>query len=338
MEKIKKYVYPVAFSATYFIIFAVLIHMLENVIPFPHGSYAPIAWMFLALMALLLVAIPVYCVIYSKVIVKEKSRFWFALFNGFVLALAYIIPYCLEDETYIYGGILFGWVELWTIVPLVIRIVTKKVASYTEGKSELIPAYVSLGNKSTPVWLQQKWSEGEYSEFIVKNGCGHCCAAMALNLHGIKIDPHEEFTLCRKLWGEPKEHQGNYQTVSGITEILAHYGVSACRCGVPSRKRAARRIQKALESGKQVIFWSKPREDFPENPFSKGSHYVLAVGYTKDGQILVANSSQKSAPSGVQTVDIDTIAQALYLGAAPRYMTWGERDRHINCAGYVIVG
>ena len=55
MEKIKKYVYPVAFSATYFIVFAVLIHMLQNVIPFPRGSYAPGAWMFLALMALVLV-------------------------------------------------------------------------------------------------------------------------------------------------------------------------------------------------------------------------------------------------------------------------------------------
>ena len=93
-----------------------------------------------------------------------------------------------------------------------------------------------------------------------------------------------------------------------------------------------------MKNGKQVIFWSNPKEDFPENPFSVGEHYVMAVGYTEDGKILVANSSQRKAPDGVQLVDVTTIVRALFLGSAPTDKTWGEKGDHIHCAGYVVVG
>lgn len=215
-------------------------------------------------------------------------------------------------------------------------------ATYKIIGTELIPSKVFLGDASTPVWHQAKWSEGEYEEFVRKNGCGHCCAAMALNLHGVSITPHEEFTLCRKLWGEPNREQefpqGNYQTVQGIAKILRHHGVPAECFGVPTREHAAAHIESVLREGKQVIFWSAPREDFPENPFSTGAHYVMAVGYTEKGEILIANSSQKKAPDGVQTVNVDIIAKALYLGAEPTDKTWGEKGDHIHCAGYVVVG
>ncbi len=215
-------------------------------------------------------------------------------------------------------------------------------ASYKVINTALVPSVVSLGDASTPVWHQAMWCEGEYEEFVRKNGCGHCCAAMALNLHGVSITPHEEFTLCRKLWGEPNREQefpqGNYQTVQGIVKILRHHGVPAECFGVPTREHAAAHIESVLREGKQVIFWSAPREDFPENPFSTGAHYVMAVGYTEKGEILIANSSQKKAPDGVQTVDVDTIAKALYLGAEPTDKTWGEKGDHIHCAGYVVVG
>ena len=215
-------------------------------------------------------------------------------------------------------------------------------ATYKIIGTELIPSKVFLGDASTPVWHQAKWSEGEYEEFVRKNGCGHCCAAMALNLHGVSITPHEEFTLCRKLWGEPNREQefpqGNYQTVQGIAKILRHHGVPAECFGVPTREHAAAHIESVLREGKQVIFWSAPREDFPENPFSTGAHYVMAVGYTEKGEILIANSSQKKAPDGVQTVNVDIIAKALYLGAESTDKTWGEKGDHIHCAGYVVVG
>lgn len=215
-------------------------------------------------------------------------------------------------------------------------------ATYKTIVSDLIPCEVMLGEKRTPVWRQARWSTGEYQEFVRKNGCGHCCAAMALNLYGIAIDPHEEFVLCRKLWGEPVSEQefpqGNYQTVSGIVKILQYHGVNAECFGVSSRESASRQIEAALRDGKQVIFWSNPNADFPENPFSLGEHYVMAVGYTERGEILVANSSERKAPKGVQPVDINTIARALFLGCAPTDKTWGEKGDHVHCAGFVVVG
>jgi hypothetical protein len=215
-------------------------------------------------------------------------------------------------------------------------------ANYRRIDTELIPSVVTLGSASTPIWRQGRWSTGEYQEFVRKNGCGHCCAAMALNLHGVKIDPHEEFSICRKLWGEPDGDrefpQRNYQTVAGITKILRYHGVKAEYFGVPSCESAATHIDEALKNGQQVIFWSNPSEDFPENPFSRGEHYVMAVGYTENGHILVANSSEKWTIEGVQLVNITTIARALFIGAAPTDKTWGEQGCHEHCAGYVVVG
>lgn len=216
-------------------------------------------------------------------------------------------------------------------------------ASYKYEDSEKIPATVSLGERTTPVWIQQRWDSGEYLIYVRKNGCGHCCAAMALNLFGVKIDPHGEYALCRSLWGAPRDEgerrQGNFQSVSGIVKILEHYGVPAECFGVPDRESAAEHIERALGEGRVVIFESHPSEDFPDNPFSTGEHWVMAVGYTEDGKILIANSSERAIATGIQLVDIETVKRALYLGAAPEDMTWGEwRDEFIHGVGYIIVG
>ena len=212
-----------------------------------------------------------------------------------------------------------------------------KYASYRLTDDPYIPSYVMLGKQESPVWRQARWDTGEYREFIVKNGCGHCCAAMALTLHGVKVDPHREFALCRALWGEPGEGEGNWQSVAGIVKILRHHGVPADYFGIPDPERTAAHIEGALKDGKQVIFWSQPSPAFPENPFSKNAHYVMAVGYTEGGEILIANSSEVAAPLGVQTVSIDTIRRALYRGAAPADVTWGLLDLP-RSGGYVVVG
>ena len=107
---------------------------------------------------------------------------------------------------------------------------------------------------------------------------------------------------------------------------------------MPSRESASKNIENALKNGKQVIFWSHPNSDFTENTFSQGEHYVMAVGYTNDGEILVANSSEKCAVNGVQLVNIQTIVKSLLLGANPQDLTWGESGPRERCAGYVIVG
>jgi len=215
-------------------------------------------------------------------------------------------------------------------------------ATYTLVSSDSTPSIVKLGGHSTPVWRQDKWVTGEYQEFIRKNGCGHCCTAMAARLNAVyNFDPHDEFTLCRKLWGEPQKDrefpQDNLQSVSGITKILHHLGVKAEYFGVPDLHTAEQHFDAAFRNGKQIIFWSHPTDEFPENPFSLHEHYVMAVGYTPEGKILVANSS-RWAETTAQVVSMQTIMRSLYLGADPIDMTWGERDHYINCAGYVVVG
>ena len=211
-------------------------------------------------------------------------------------------------------------------------------ATYRLTDDEFIPAYVLLGQGQTPVWRQNRWDTGEYREFIVKNGCGHCCAAMALQLHGVQLDPHEEFSLCRALWGEPQDTEGNWQSVAGIVKILRYHGVAADYFGFTDSHDAAAQIERALTEGKQVIFWSHPSPAFPENPFSAGEHYVMAVGYTEGGRILVANSSERAAPCGVQEVDIDTVRRALFpRDVTPGDITWGQHDL-ARSAGYVVVG
>ena len=167
---------------------------------------------------------------------------------------------------------------------------------------------------------------------------------MAARLHGINIDPHQEFELCRNLWGNPikseEKVQDNWISVSGIIKILSHLNIPSSYYGVPENTdTAVQHIMDSLSEGKQVIFASvpSPKYPFPENPFSRHSHYVLCAGFSKDGKIVVANSS-KNATAFIQLVDADVIAKALSYSSEPLDMTWGEMKYFSNCTGYVIVG
>ncbi len=222
-------------------------------------------------------------------------------------------------------------------------------ADYEYINEERAVVRVRLGDMSTPVWFQNRWQgdSHELSGFIVRNGCGHCCAAMALTMHGHPIDPLGEFLLCRELWGEPREGrnpdgtksgQANFQSVTGIAKIIRHHGVRAEVYGVPDLEGAKKNIERALNEGKQVIFCTRPDPSNPQNPFSTGYHWVMAVGYTEGG-ILVANSSEKYTEAGVQVVDMPTILRALCLGSQPRDFTWGEWcEEFREGTGYIVVG
>ena len=181
---------------------------------------------------------------------------------------------------------------------------------------------------------------GEFANFIRNNGCGHCCAAMAAGLHGVAIDPHEEFVRCRTLWGAPSGDQGPWLSTAGIVKVLESLGVPAQGFGVKplGAKKATEHILQSLRDGKQVIFTSDP-DHYPDNPFSKGYHWVMAVAVLDDGQILIANSSEAAAPNGIQTVMPEVIEKALFTQAtAPEDMTWGELQRIHEGSGYIIVG
>lgn len=213
---------------------------------------------------------------------------------------------------------------------------------YTGDSAE--PAIITMGENSTPVWIQQEWETGEYAEFIRKNGCGHCCTTMALNLNGIKINPHEEFTLCRKMWGEPRRgeplFEDNFLSETGIEEIIKSFGIKAKAYGVEYGKayEASVFIENQLKEGRQVIFWSHPSDKLPDNPFSTGEHYVLAVGIMEDGRILIANSSKKAhTETGIQFTDRETIEKVLFEGTETSDYTWGRYD-FTKSGAFVIVG
>lgn len=217
-------------------------------------------------------------------------------------------------------------------------------ATYKLTNDEYAPSIVTVGKYSTPVWRQNRWDTGEFAQFIRGNGCGHCCAAMAARLNGVDdIDPYKEFELCRQMWGAPKEHQNNAMSIGGIKKVLNALNVAAECFGISENgaEEATEHIVNMLKDGKQVIIWSEPSVEYPypENPFSKGAHYVLAAGIAENGKILIANSSEKWTAEGVQLVDAETVTKALYHGSNPAEdTTWIEGARMPACGGYVVVG
>ena len=124
MKKAKKYIYPFIFSIV-FIVFWIAVVLTINATTSYEG-YGGLGLALLILFAWLFVVLPIYCIRYSKIIIDEKLRFLFPFYNAFILSFFYLIPFSLEDETYIYAFILFVWVALWTFVPLVIRLNSTK--------------------------------------------------------------------------------------------------------------------------------------------------------------------------------------------------------------------
>ena len=168
--------------------------------------------------------------------------------------------------------------------------------------------------------------------------------AMALNLNGIKITPHEEFELCRKMWGEPRMgeplFEDNFISPSGISKIIKSFGINAAAYGIEAGKsyEASVHIEKELQNGRQVIIWSHSSEKLNPNPFSKGEHYILAAGFTQDGKILIANTSDYvAAQNGIQFTDRQTIEKILMDGTRITDYTWG-RYNFSDGGSYVVVG
>ena len=211
--------------------------------------------------------------------------------------------------------------------------------SFIKTDDPLIPAVISAGVYQTPVWIQSEWTEGEFAQYIRRNGCGHCCTAMAARLRGVDMDPYQEYLLCRQLWGAPDEklQQDHFLTVSGIVKVLRHLGISAQCYGVNEQKQAMAHILSSLQEKKLVILISDPFRD-EDNIFSTGYHYVMAVGFAENGKIVIANSSEKISKGGVQLVTPEKIETALYQGGtADETMTWGIVEQlHKGCT-YVIV-
>ena len=121
---------------------------------------------------------------------------------------------------------------------------------------------------------------------------------------------------------------------------MKEFGIKAEKFGLlrKTKDEVIKHLKESLESGKQIIFWSHPSEKLPDNPFSTGDHYVIAVGLTEDGKILIANSSKKGATqNGIQYTDYETVYLSLYEEADPLDFTWGRHDL-AHSGGYVVIG
>ena len=134
VKKVKKYIYPFVFSIGFFV-FYIILGTIINTLDFE--GYGGLGLAILILFAWIFIVLPIYCVKYSKIIIDEKLRFLFPFYNAFILSFFYLIPFSLEDETYIYAFILFVWVALWSFVPLVIRLnSTKKQDDNDSNKTQ----------------------------------------------------------------------------------------------------------------------------------------------------------------------------------------------------------
>lgn len=215
----------------------------------------------------------------------------------------------------------------------------RKTVTYRFTGDEKIPAEITVGEYTTPVWIQKYWEDGEFAEYVQKNGCGHCCVAMAMQLLGKKMNPHEEYTHCRAIWGAPEEPYGHFLSVSGAAKSLNSFGVDAVAFAVLDRKAATQQILDALDAGKLVAFIVKPSEEYPEPTFSTGSHWVLAVGYDENGRVIIANTSSRiKEPVGVQVVDAQLIHNALYVGEElDESRTWGTTTPMLPGVGFVVI-
>ncbi len=132
MKKAKKFIYPVIFSASFLILYISFVILLTTVISFPHGSYAPAAWAVLFVLAWLIVALPIYCIRYSKIIIDEKLKFLFPIYNSLLIIVSHILPFNLQNEKEIITYFIL-WVLFWNIVSLVCRLLSRK---YEEKDAE----------------------------------------------------------------------------------------------------------------------------------------------------------------------------------------------------------
>ena len=104
MKNLKKFTYPIAFSILSFVFYILLTSLLVE-IPFPYGERRADGWA--AIFGLLwnVFITPVFCIIYGKIISKEKRKYLYVIYNSIIL-----LPF---------WSILFEW-HIWGFVMLII--------------------------------------------------------------------------------------------------------------------------------------------------------------------------------------------------------------------------
>ena len=217
------------------------------------------------------------------------------------------------------------------------------ISCTVESPDALVAASVRRGAHVSPVWIQSRWEEGEFATYIQKNGCGHCCVAMAARLLGTSdVTPYTEYEHCRALFGPPDKarDEGHFLSPRGVALSLRGFGLRAeVHPYAGGRQAILAGIMAALFEGRLVVFLSFP--DRPGNRFSTGAHYVLLYGINAEGRIMVANSSTRAV---TDTLGLQAVTEGELLDAIPEATsvvgegdTWGREHGFRQNAGYVTV-
>ena len=123
MKKAKKYVYPILFSVGFAVSWMALVMVINATVS--AEGYGGLGLGMLILFGWLMVALPVYCIRYSKIIVDEKGKLLFAAYNALWIILFHLLPFHLQGEGII-AALFILWVLLWNVAPLLCRVISRK--------------------------------------------------------------------------------------------------------------------------------------------------------------------------------------------------------------------
>ena len=129
MNKVKKWIYPPIFSVFSYVCVAFLTVLIDT---FFYEGFAGLGVIIIALMVWVWLIIPFYCIIYSKAIQNEKLKFLFAAYNSLVIIISYMAPFFKESDVYVYALLVFAWLLLWSVLPIVARSLSLKKETATD--------------------------------------------------------------------------------------------------------------------------------------------------------------------------------------------------------------
>ncbi len=144
MRKIKKYIYPLIF----FVGFIVFRYTLVSVINAfgTRGGYGGLGLGLLALLAWIVIAIPFYCIRYSKLIVDIKLYYLFAIYNALAIIVGHVLLFISVDtQIIVYFSL---WVIFWNVLPLAMRLTSRKNSDKSLKKDDLHLINLLLQNKT----------------------------------------------------------------------------------------------------------------------------------------------------------------------------------------------
>lgn len=128
MKKTKIYLYPFIFSAVFIAIW-ITIGMIYNAID---NLALALLIQLVFFFVWVIVALPIYCIRYSKIIINEKSKFALSIYNSLLIMMTHILPLNLGETT---GFKLFIlWVLFWSLTPLILQLNKSKNQNDNENK------------------------------------------------------------------------------------------------------------------------------------------------------------------------------------------------------------